>query len=80
MKALYCYATNSFFKIVDDNHQYSDGALTHLANGQWAAIEVPLDFDGNVSHYSLNATSMVLNPESEWPENQIEEELTDGDI
>jgi hypothetical protein len=74
MKALYCIATASFFKVIDDGFIFTDRELQHIAKGEWLQIDVTDGFDGNLSHYTLDGSSMMLIPESEWPENQTEEE------
>ena len=76
MKAVYCYALESFFKVVPDDFAWPEGELGHIARSEWKSFPVPDDFDGNVSHYFLDASTqkMYLLPESEWPENQADEE------
>jgi hypothetical protein len=74
MKAVYCIATESFFKVIDCDFCFTDRELEHMANGEWLQVDVADGFDGNVLHYTLTDGVMVSIPESEWPENQTEEE------
>lgn len=72
MKVLYSVATRSFFKVIDDNFTPTKKEAEHIAMGQWLIIDIP-NFDGNLQHYRSDGVFGVLLPESEWPENKIEE-------
>jgi hypothetical protein len=72
MKAVYCYAMNAFFKVVECDHCFTDRELEHLAKGEWLQVDLAEGFDGNLSHYTLIDGVMSVIPESEWPENQEE--------
>jgi hypothetical protein len=74
MKALYCHAMGFFFKVVEGSHVFTDREFEHIANGDWLQVDLAEDFDGNLNHYSFDGSGMAILPESEWPENQIEEE------
>jgi len=73
MKAVYCYAMGSFFKIAPDDFKFKPKEVEHLKLGEWRQVDIPSNFDGNFTHYFLDSSdnSMQLLPFLEWPENKI---------
>jgi hypothetical protein len=74
MKALYCKATASFFKVIDSEFCFTDRELEHIAKSEWLQVDVADGFDGDFRHYTLDGSDMVSIPETEWPENQTGED------
>ena len=77
MNALYCYATERFFKIIECRFCFTSMELEHLAKGEWVKVTLVNNFDGDLSHYFLDSSKslMSLLPENEWPENIIIEDV-----
>lgn len=79
MKALYSVAMSSFFKTIDAGFKPTFRENQHIQAGEWIEVDIP-DYDGNLSHYGYDGGNAILSPESEWPENNMPEETTDGGI